>query len=87
MCTRSAEGGRFAAESPGRHSPAGRIGRGSNPPPQFGQTFASIVSTQSAQKVHSKLQIRASVEDGGRSLSQHSQFGLRAKAMSSLRRC
>jgi len=27
------------------------------------------------QKVHSKEQIRASVESGGKSLSQHSQFG------------
>ena len=29
-----------------------------------------------AQKVHSNEQMRASVESGGRSLSQHSQFGL-----------
>jgi hypothetical protein len=36
-----------------RHSVAGRIGRGAKPPPQFGQTFFSVVSTQSAQKVHS----------------------------------
>jgi hypothetical protein len=30
---------------------------------------------QSTQKVHSKLQMRASAESGGRSRSQHSQFG------------
>ena len=50
--TRVVEGGRFATESPGRHSVAGRIGRGAKPPPQFGQTFWSR-STQSAQNVHS----------------------------------
>ena len=31
----------------------GRIGRGAKPPPQFGQTFCSLLSTQSAQNVHS----------------------------------
>jgi hypothetical protein len=31
---------------------------------------------QSAQNVHSKVQIRASAASGGRSLSQHSQLGL-----------
>jgi hypothetical protein len=31
----------------------GRIGRFSNPPPQFGQTLWRCVSTQSAQNVHS----------------------------------
>ena len=31
----------------------GRIGRGMNPPPQFGQTLNSTSSTQFAQKVHS----------------------------------
>ena len=37
--TRFVDAGRFASDSPGRHSPAGRIGRGTNPPPQFGQTL------------------------------------------------
>ncbi len=46
------------------------------PPPQFGQTLASTPSTQSAQKVHSKLQMRASVEAGGSALLQCSQVGL-----------
>jgi len=32
---------------------AGRIGRRSNPPPQFGQTPPSRSATQSAQNVHS----------------------------------
>jgi hypothetical protein len=50
---RLVEGGRFATESPGCHSVAGRIGRGSKPPPQFGHTLKSTFSTQSAQNVHS----------------------------------
>lgn len=72
---RLVEGGRFATESPGRHSLAGRIGRGAKPPPQFGHTLKSTLSTQSAQKVHSYEQIRAIVDAGGRSRSQYSQFG------------
>ena len=51
--TRLVEAGRLASDSPGRHSRAGRIGRATKPPPQFGQTFFRRVSTQSAQKVHS----------------------------------
>src|SRR5215831_4972377 len=78
--TRLVEGGRFATESPGRHSVAGRIGRGTKPPPQFGQTLKSTLSTQSAQNVHSYEQIRAIVDAGGRSLSQHSQFGRSSSA-------
>jgi hypothetical protein len=31
----------------------GRIGLGTNPPPQFGQTLPNTLSTQLAQKVHS----------------------------------
>jgi len=47
------DGGCLAVETPGRHSLAGLIGRGAKPPPQFGQTLKSLVSTQAAQKVHS----------------------------------
>jgi hypothetical protein len=54
----------------------GLIGRGSKPPPQFGQTFASTSLTQPAQKVHSKLQMRASLASGGKALLQCSQLGL-----------
>ena len=57
-------------------SRAGRTGRGTKPPPQLGQTLASTPSTQSAQKVHSKLQMRASVAAGGSALLQCSQVGL-----------
>ncbi len=54
---------------------AGRIGRREKPPPQFGHTLASTCSTQSAQNVHSNVQIIASVELGGKGLSQFSQVG------------
>jgi hypothetical protein len=57
------------------------MGRGTNPPPQFGHTLRSTPSTQSAQKVHSKVQIRAVVDDGGKSLSQHSQLGRSSSAI------
>ena len=52
-CTRLSDGGCFATDTPGRRSVAGRIGRGAKPPPQFGQTLSSLLSTQSAQNVHS----------------------------------
>ena len=73
----------FVTHTPGRHSCEGRIGRGTKPPPQFGQTLDSFVSTQFAQKVHSYEQMRASVAAGGRSLSQYSQFGRSCNAMMS----
>jgi hypothetical protein len=53
----------------------GRIGLGAKLPPQFGQTPLRRCSTQSRQNVHSNVQIIASVADGGKSLSQHSQLG------------
>ena len=55
---------------------AGLIGRPTKLPLQFGQTPPNTVAAQSAQNVHSKVQIRASGLSGGRSRSQHSQFGL-----------
>jgi hypothetical protein len=54
----------------------GLIGRAMKPPPQFGHTLESTVSTQLAQNVHSKLQIRALVALGGRATLQFSQVGL-----------
>jgi hypothetical protein len=42
----------------------------------LGQRPPSAPSAQSLQNVHSKEQIRASGEAGGKSRSQHSQFGL-----------
>jgi hypothetical protein len=47
------EAGFFSNETPARQSRAGLIGRMANPPPQFGHTLASLLSTQSAQNVHS----------------------------------
>jgi len=57
---------------------AGRIGLGTKPPPQFGQTFPRTSSTHAAQNVHSYVQMRASSESGGRGLLQFSQVGLRS---------
>jgi hypothetical protein len=71
----------LATESPGRHSVAGRTGRGVKPPPQFGQTFCKTLATQSTQNVHSYEQMRALVDAGGRSQSQHSQLGRSSRAI------
>ena len=54
----------------------GRQGRATSSPPQFGQVCCNADSAQRRQNVHSNEQIRASGEFGGRSRSQHSQFGL-----------
>jgi hypothetical protein len=54
---------------------SGRRGRASSSPPQFGHLPPRRLSAQVLQNVHSKEQIRASVESGGKSLSQHSQLG------------
>ena len=67
--TRSIDDGYFSSRW------AGRIGRGLKLPPQFGQWPFSTDSAQDAQNVHSNVQITASHESGGRSLSQHSQLG------------
>ena len=64
---------------------AGRIGRGTRFPPQFGQLPWSWVSAQSRQKVHSKLQIIASADKGSRSLSAFTigaQFEHRSTSLS-----
>ena len=54
---------------------AGRIGLLTSSPPQFGHMPCKIWVAQLRQKVHSKEQIMASAECGGRSVLQHSQFG------------
>lgn len=72
LITRVVEAGRSASTA------AGRIGRGTTLPPQFGHTPASGLSgpsIQAAHQVHSKVQIRASGSSGGRSQSHHSQLG------------
>ena len=65
---------------------AGLLGRATNSPPQLGQRPLSFVSAHDAQKVHSNEQTRASVASGGRSLLQHSQFGLSSSMVLLLRR-
>ena len=54
---------------------AGRMGRRSKPPPQFGHTFDRTALTQSRQNVHSYVQIIASVALGGSGRLQFSQVG------------
>jgi hypothetical protein len=75
---RRGEGGFFLSIA------TGRIGRGAKFPRQFGQTPPSLFSTQSRQKVHSKVHIIASVAEGGKSLSQHSQLGRNSSICSPL---
>lgn len=67
--TRSIDAGNLASFS------AGLRGRAVNSPPQFGHLPLSTVVAQSRQNVHSNEQMSASCESGGRSRSQHSQFG------------
>lgn len=55
---------------------AGRRGRATSSPPQFGHTPFRTFVAQAAQNVHSNEQMRASPASGGRALSQHSQPGL-----------
>ena len=69
LTTRSVEAGYLSSRW------AGLVGLGSNAPPQLGQMPLSVWSAQVAQKVHSKEQMRASVDSGGKTLSQHSQEG------------
>ncbi len=52
--------------------------------PQFGQRPCNLLSVQSRQNVHSKLQIMASVESGGKSLLQHSQLGRSSSILSEI---
>ena len=67
--TRLVEAGYFS------NSSGGLTGRGVNPPPQLGQIRFNTPSTQVLQYVHSKVHIQASVDSGGKSLSQFSQLG------------
>ena len=53
----------------------GRMGRGVRFSAQLGQRLARGPSAQGAQKVHSKEQMRAAGDSGGRSVSQRSQLG------------
>ena len=68
-----------------------RTGRGTKPPPQFGQTLPSTASTQAAQNVHSKLQMNAPGASAGNSVPHRSQSGrissIRRPPAQPLRRC
>lgn len=67
--TRVVDAGNFSSFA------AGRDGRGTSSPPQFGHVPARRWFAQSLQNVHSKEQMRASAESGGKSRSQHSHPG------------
>ena len=60
---------------------AGRTGRRSKPPPQFGHTFDRTAVTQSRQNVHSYVQFIALVALGGSGRLQFSHVG-RSSSMS-----
>ena len=60
---------------------AGRRGLIKSSPPQLGHIPPSTPCAQATQNVHSNEQIRASMESGGKSLSQHSQPGLNSSMM------
>ena len=67
--TRSVEAGNLSSLA------AGRRGRATNSPPQLGHCARSTPLAHGSQNVHSKEQMRASADSGGRSRLQHSQFG------------
>ena len=69
LSTRSTEAGDRASLA------AGRRGRATSSPPQFGHMPCSTEVAHASQNVHSNEQIRASIDSGGRSRSQHSQLG------------
>jgi hypothetical protein len=60
---------------------AGRTGRRSKPPPQFGHTLDRTALTHSRQNVHSYVQFIASIAVGGSGRLQFSQVG-RSSSMS-----
>ena len=76
LCTTLVLAGCWVKQLPSFQLICGLTGLGVKPPPQFGQTLNKISSTQSRQKVHSKVQIMASVDSGGSDLLQCSQVGL-----------
>src|SRR4051812_5623262 len=67
--TRSVEAGNFDSFS------TGRLGRATSSPPQFGHLPLSTEVAHPRQNVHSKEQMSASADCGGRSRLQHSQLG------------
>jgi hypothetical protein len=67
--TRSLEAGNLPSLATGRR------GRATSSPPQLGHCPRSTPLAHGSQNVHSKEQMRASADSGGRSRLQHSQFG------------
>jgi hypothetical protein len=80
LCFTTVRAGKSPRLFPFRQFRDGLMGRGAKPPPQCGHTLPSTFSTQAAQNVHSKLQMRASGESGGSRLLQFSQVGRNASA-------
>jgi hypothetical protein len=73
--TLSVEAGKFDSAD------AGLMGRSTRLPLQLGQIKFSKFSAHALQNVHSKLQIIALSESGGKFLLQHSQLGLSASML------
>lgn len=69
LITRRVEAGLVASAA------GGLRGRDTSSPLQFGHLPPNLPSAHEAQNVHSKEQMRASTDCGGRSRLQHSQFG------------
>jgi hypothetical protein len=71
---------RYRSVEPGASASicAGRLGRSTRLPAQFGHTPCSTLVAHSRQNVHSNVQMNASPLVGGKSQSQHSQFGRNA---------
>jgi hypothetical protein len=63
----------------------GRMGRVTRLPPQFGQIPPRTSAAHVEQNVHSNVHMSASLLEGGRSRSQHSQLGRNSRGMLSLR--
>ena len=82
LCRTIVLAGSWPRKLPSRQLRAGRTGRGTNPPPQFGQTLSRMRSTHVAQNVHSYEQMRASGEFAGNGLLQFSHVGLNSSMLS-----
>src|SRR6185503_20456502 len=88
LCRTIVLAGSLTRKLPSRQFRAGRTGRGTNPPPQFGQTLSRMRSTHVAQNVHSYEQMRACGEFGGNGSLQFSHVGLNSSMLSKPReRC
>ena len=72
----------FEADAPGRHSLAGRIGRGAKPPPQFGQTLSQLaLDAVRAERALIAADAGLRLHSAAGRVSQYSQFGRSCSAM------